>query len=95
MAVAVALAVSACGDDGAEPPAADRLADRLVAVLAADPGNVDGDVTDAEVTCPSIADPDPGDVATCVLRFDDGRDVEVDVEFQADGAIVVVAVLVR
>lgn len=94
MAVVLGAAVAACGDDTEERPA-DRLADRLVAVLEADPGTVDGDADEADATCPSVDSPEPGDVATCVLRFDDGREVEVDLEFQADGSIVVVGVLPR
>jgi len=88
---AVTVAIPACGDDGGS--ASDALADRLAALLEAEPDAIDGDVDDAQVTCPSVPSPEPGDVATCVVRFDDGRRVEVDVEFQAGGAIAVVAVV--
>lgn len=92
--VGVVAVLAGCGSDGGAEPA-DRLTERLVAVLRADPAVVGGDVGDAEVMCPVVRTPDPGDVATCVLRFEGGRRVEVDVEFQADGAIVVVGVVER
>jgi hypothetical protein len=81
------------GDDGGGGDPAKALADRLVAVLEAAPGTVDGDVADARVTCPVVHDPAAGDEATCVLRFPGDRRVEVDVEFQADGSIDVVSVV--
>jgi hypothetical protein len=89
--VTATTAATACGDDGGS--ARDPLAERLVALLEADAEAIDGDVAAAQVTCPTVPSPEPGDVATCVVRFDDGRRLEVDVEFQADGAIVVVAVV--
>jgi hypothetical protein len=85
--------LGACADDGGG--AGGDLADRVREVLAADGAAVPGDLGSARVTCPRVDEPDPGDLATCVVRFDDAREVEVDVEFEADGAITVVAVLER
>lgn len=89
------LLLAACNDDGGSggSEGADRLADRVVGVLEAQGDAVDGDLEGADVSCPTVRDPEPGDRATCVIRFDDGRRVEVDVEFDADGSIAVVAVV--
>lgn len=85
-----ALALAACGGDD-EP--ADALAERVVAVLEADGGAVDGNLAGADVSCPDVRDPEAGDRATCTIRFDGDRRIHVDVEFEADGAITVVAVI--
>lgn len=92
---ALVLVLSACaggggGGDGGRP--AEVLADRVAALLAAGDSS---DAAGADVTCPSVRDPRPGDRATCVARMDDGHVSEVDVEFQADDSIVVVAVAPR
>jgi hypothetical protein len=92
---AVVVATGCGGGDDGGPDAGEVLADRVVAVLEADGGAIDGDLTGAEVTCPIVRTPAEGDRATCVVRFDGSRVVEVDVEFQADGAIRVVAVVPR
>jgi hypothetical protein len=84
-----------CGGDDPPPDAGEVLAERVVAVLEADAGVLDGDVAAADVTCPDVRSPAAGNRATCVVRFDDGRAVEVDVEFEADGALTVVAVVPR
>lgn len=84
--LAPAVLAAACGDD--EPPAAGEvLADRVVAVLELDEA--------ADVTCPEVRATAPGDRATCVVDDGAGGVLEVDVEFEADGAITVVAVLPR
>ncbi len=83
------------GDDDAGGGTVDDLPGRLRAVLEADGGAVEGDVASAEVVCPVVREVAAGDLATCVLTFDDGREVEVDVEFDADGAFAVVAVQER
>ena len=93
LAVAVpALAALACGS-GNDRGADGALEERLVAVLEAEGDAVDGDLTGADVTCPDVGEPSAGDRATCTLRFDGDRQVQVDVEFDADGSIAVVAVV--
>ena len=62
-------------------------------MLEADGEAVDGDLQGADVTCPEIGEPEAGDRATCTVRFAGDRKVEVDIEFDADGAIAVVAVV--
>jgi hypothetical protein len=89
------VATPACGGDHDNGPAGGALAARLVAALERDGGTVDGDLDGAEVTCPDVEDPGSGDRATCVLRFGGGRVVDVDLEFDADGAFAVVAVVPR
>ncbi len=94
--VGVALAlVAGCGGGGSGNDDGGDLAGRLRAVLEADGGAVDGDVGAADVVCPTVDDAQPGDLATCVLTLDSDREVEVDVEFQEDGTITVVAVQER
>jgi hypothetical protein len=95
---AVAVAASAtvvlagCGD-GDDGSRRDALAERVVAVLEADGGAVDGNLDGADVTCPAVDDPAPGDRATCTVGLDGDRSVQVDIEFEADGSIAVVAVV--
>ena len=88
----VALGAAGCGSGDEESPR-DALADRVVAVLEADGGAVDGDLEGADVTCPTVEAPEPGDRATCTVRLDGNRTVDVDVEFEGDGSIAVVAVV--
>lgn len=90
----VPVPVGACGGGGSDDPG-DGLADRVVAVLEAEGDAVDGDLEGAEVTCPDVGDAAAGDRATCTVRFDGGGAADVDVEFEADGAITVVAVVPR
>ena len=78
----VGVVVVGCGDDVEAP--ADALADRVVAVL---------DLEGAEVTCPEVEKPEAGDRATCTAHFDSDRELQVDIEFEADGAFAVVAVV--
>ena len=82
MLLAIVPAAAGCGD-GDEPPA-DALADRVAAVL---------DLEGADVTCPDVEAPEAGDRATCTARFDRERRMQVDIEFDADGAFAVVAVV--
>jgi hypothetical protein len=91
------LVVAGCGDDssGATDGAGGDLAERVVAVLEADGQTVDGDLEGADVSCPDVHDPQPGDRATCDVRFGPQREVEVDVEFGDGGSITVVAVVPR
>ena len=88
---AIPFVLVACGGGDGKP--SDALAARVVAVLEADGDAVDGDLGGADVSCPQVREPQAGDRATCTIRFDGGRRVDVDVEFQADGAIAVVAVI--
>lgn len=97
LAVLLGAAVAGCGDDGdgdeGAPPAVEE---RVLALLRSDPslvGSRAGELGDALVTCPAIDDLVAGDRATCTLRFGDGSHVEVDLELQPDGSLVVVAVL--
>ena len=63
---------------------ADQVAERLgtegVDVDAGDVRELDG----GDVLCPVVRDPQPGDQATCRVELG-GIDVEVDVEFGAEG----------
>ena len=63
---------------------ADQVAERLgtegVDVDAGDVRELDG----GDVLCPVVRDPQPGDRATCRVELG-GIDVEVDVEFGAEG----------
>ena len=86
-----AVLLVACG--GGDPPPRDALAERVVAVLEADGDVVDGDLDGADVACPSVDEPTAGDRATCTIQLDGDGAVEVDVEFDADGSIAVVAVV--
>jgi hypothetical protein len=86
----LAGAVTACGNGGAR--AGDDLADRVIALLERN-GPVDGDLEGADVRCPDVRAPADGDRATCEVSFGGSREVEVDVEFRADGSIVLVAVV--
>ena len=81
VAVGGALAVG-CGDDDEAPAVA--LAVRVAAVL---------DLQGADVTCPDVDAPEAGDRATCTARFDRDRRMQVDIEFEDDGAFAVVAVV--
>lgn len=100
MVIAAALLVTGagCGDDdgdgGDSETGGDALAERLVAVLEGEGADrIDGDLDGADVTCPRLDDPRPGDRATCIVEPRRGGEVEVDVEFDADGSIAVVAVV--
>lgn len=90
-------AAGACGGDDGEGDAetgGEALAERLVAVLeGAGADRIDGDLDGADVTCPRLDDPQPGDRATCVVEPRRGGEVEVDVEFDTDGSIAVVAMV--
>jgi hypothetical protein len=88
---ALVVAAACGGDDGGDETGED-LADRVVAVLEADGEAVDGSLEGAAVTCPDV-DPEPGDRATCTIELAGDRQVQVDVEFDGDGAITVVAVV--
>jgi hypothetical protein len=105
VAAAAAMSVGAgCADDGPDDPA-DALADRVSAILEEDGGavldrlqegglGVDAEALgDAEVVCPQVRTPDPGDRATCRVVAGD-LELEVDVEFTADGGLQVVQVAV-
>jgi hypothetical protein len=101
VALAVALALTGCSSDGDGP--SDVLAEQVRAALAADPAavadrldeqglTVDADdLAAAELTCPEVSDPSPGDVATCTAAIA-GEAVAIDVEFGEDGAVTVVGV---
>lgn len=105
-AVVAALLGGGCddGDDASSDPA-DVLADRVSAVLADDSSAVlerlaEGDVgvtaealADADVRCPRVTEPAAGDRATCRVTTGDAE-LELDVEFDADGGLEVVAVAV-
>lgn len=101
---AVTILVGGCADD---PPAdpAEALADRVTGILEGD-GEVvlqrleEGGIglgadalRDADVLCPRVTDPAPGDRATCRVAAD-GVELELDVEFVADGGLRVVQVAV-
>lgn len=104
MALAVPLVVAGCGDDGPDDPAG-ALADRVSAILEGDgdavlqrleEGGIGLDAEalgDADVLCPRVSDPSPGDRATCRVTAE-GVELEVDVEFGADGGLQVVQVAV-
>ena len=95
-AVVIALLLcAACGDDDDAPDAGDVLAERLVAVLEAEGDAIDGDLEGADVSCPDVRAPAAGDRATCVVTLARGQELEIDVEFQDDGALTVVAVVPR
>jgi hypothetical protein len=93
------LAATACSADSGD----DELGARVHAVLAADPGPVvarlaelgvdvgAGALEDAEIGCPKVDEPEPGDTATCVTELAD-REVSVDVEFTDDGGVRIVCV---
>lgn len=100
--VAAAAFVAACAEDEPDDPAA-ALADRVAAILDDDGSAVlerlaEGDVgvdadqlADAEVLCPRVTEPEPGDRATCRVTAG-AAELEVDVEFQEGGSLEVVAV---
>jgi hypothetical protein len=105
--VAIALLVVAgagCSDDGPDDPA-EVLADRISAILEGDGDAVlqrleEGglgvsaeELADADVVCPRVTDPAPGDLATCNLTTDE-VELELDVEFREDGGLEVVQVAV-
>ncbi len=94
MAMVLGGAVAACGGGGSDD-AGDDLADRVVAVLEAEGDAVDGDLEGADVSCPDVRDPEEGHRATCTVTFDGGGSADVDVEFQADGSLTVIAVVPR
>lgn len=85
--------LAACGGGNGDP--GDDLADRVVAVLEAEGDAVDGDLEGADVSCPDVRDPEEGNRATCTIRFDGGGSADVDVEFEADGSLTVIAVIPR
>lgn len=103
-AAAATLVGAGCADDGPEDPA-DALAERVSAILEDDGGAVldrlqEGGLgldaralADAEVVCPRVRTPDPGDRATCRVAAGE-VELEVDVEFAADGGLQVVQVAV-
>jgi hypothetical protein len=104
-AVAVALAGGCSSDDDSPEDPADALAERVSAILDDDSSAVlerlaEGDVgvtadelADADVLCPRVTDPEPGDRATC--RVTAGvTELELDIEFGGDGGLDVVAVAV-
>ena len=81
----------------------DDLDDRVHDALVAEPGPIidrlaelglDADAAaleEAEVRCPTVDDPQPGDTATCtVVGF--GDEVTVDVQFADGGGVQVVGV---
>lgn len=98
----VGLVLFTGGDDGPADPAAE-LADRVHDILRSDTSSVldrlaEGDVgvtaddlADADILCPRVRAPEAGDGATCRLDAG-GTELELDVEFEADGSIQVVAV---
>lgn len=103
-AAAASLAVAGCADDAPADPA-DALAERVSGILEGDGEAVlqrleeggiglDADaLAGAEVLCPRVRDPAPGDRATC--RVTAGEvELEVDVEFGAGGGLQVVQVAV-
>jgi hypothetical protein len=81
--VLVLAAASACGDDGSSSSLDDRVRDVLSLPSS------------AAVLCPVVREVEAGDLATCVVTHDDGREVEVDLEFEEDGGITVVAEVER
>lgn len=100
---------SACSEgsgSGSDDPAG-ALADRVEALLRDDeapaivverldqlgvPAGGD-DLAEAAVTCPAVAEPDPGDEATCTTSVG-AQGLDLIVEFGADDAISIVAVAV-
>lgn len=76
------VGLAACG--GGDDPPADALAERVASVL---------ELRGADVTCPDVEAPEAGDRATCTARFDRDRRMQVDIEFDDDGAFAVVAVV--
>jgi len=103
IALTAAVALGAgCGDEGDDDPAA-LLADRVSAILDSDSSAVvdrlaesgsaldAAALADAAVRCPRVAAPEPDDRATCRVTAADGTELELDVEFQDDGGIEVVA----
>ena len=76
------IGLAACGGD--DDPPADALAERVADVL---------ELSGADVTCPDVEDPEAGDRATCTARFDRERRMQVDIEFDADGAFAVVGLV--
>lgn len=100
---AVALAGGCADDDAAPDDPAGALAERVSAVLGSegsavldrlaqgDVGVTAEDLAAAEVLCPRVTEPAPGDRATCRVTAG-GVELELDVEFRADGGIEVIAV---
>jgi hypothetical protein len=104
LAAATPLATGGCSDDEPDDPA-DALADRVTTILEDDGSAVlerlaeggigidDADLAEADVLCPRVTDPEVGDRATCRVTAG-GVELELDVEFENDGALEVVQVAV-
>jgi hypothetical protein len=87
------VASVACGDDGrGSDDAGNDLSRRVRTVLSDDPTLVE-DLEVEDVTCPSVTEPQAGNLATCIVHLDGvTRRVEVDIEFREDGSFDVVSV---
>jgi hypothetical protein len=104
VAATAPLLVAGCADDPPPGPA-EVLADRVSRILEGEGDAVlqrlaeggiglDADALgEADVLCPRVTDPAPGDRATCRVTVDD-VELELDVEFGADGGLQVVQVAV-
>jgi outer membrane lipopolysaccharide assembly protein LptE/RlpB len=104
--IAAFLVAAGCGDDtDGDTDSATALAQRISAILESDSSavverlaeggsEVDADaLADADVVCPRVEAPEPGDRATCRVTAA-GTELELDVEFQDDGGIEVVTLAV-
>jgi len=105
LAVVALAGAAACSEDDEPDGPAEALAARVSAILDDDGSAVlerlaEGDVgvtaaelAEADVLCPAVTDPDPGDTATCRVTAGD-VELELDVEFGDDGGLTVIAVAV-